>query len=120
MTTTKPDILTEEDITLLINSFYSKVRKDEQLASHFAQVDWEHHTPLIIGFWRMILLGEQGYKGNPLAKHLHMQLKKEDFNRWLFHFTNTVNEHFTGEKAEEAKQRAESIAGIFMFKMGIE
>jgi hemoglobin len=119
MSTIQHDILTREDITLLIHTFYSKVRNDEQLAPHFSHVDWAHHTPIIIDFWCMILLGEQSYNGNPLVKHLHLSLKKSDFDQWLFHFTNTIDEHFAGEKAAEAKLRAVSIASIFQFKMGL-
>lgn len=119
MTTTKHDILTKDDVTLLITEFYKKVRLDDQLAPHFTNIDWAHHTPIIIDFWSMILLGDMSYKGNPLARHLHLSLQKDDFKQWLHHFTNTVDEYFTGEKAEEAKMRAHSIASIFQFKMGL-
>jgi hemoglobin len=119
MAITKHDIRTKEDIALLITEFYAKVRKDVRLGPHFTNVDWEHHTPIIIDFWSMILLGDSAYKGNPLAKHLHLPLRKEDFDQWLLHFTTTVDEHFKGEKAEEAKQRAVSIAGVFQFRMGV-
>lgn len=113
------DITTREDITLLITEFYKKVRADEQLAPHFVDVDWEHHTPIIIDFWNMILLGDPKYKGNPFLKHLRLSLQKEDFNHWLFHFKNTVDEYFSGEKADEAKMRADSIAHVFQFRMNI-
>jgi hemoglobin len=113
------DILTKDDVTLLITEFYKKVRQDNQLSPHFARVDWAHHTPVIIDFWNMILLGDSSYKGNPFLKHVNLPLQREDFSRWLLHFTNTVDEHFAGEKAEEAKQRALSIAGIFQLKMGL-
>jgi hemoglobin len=115
----KPDIRSKEDIELLITTFYSKVKEDEVLAHHFAAIDWQHHTPVIINFWTMILLGNQSYVGNPLLKHLSMKLNKHDFERWLLLFTSTVNELFEGDKAEEAKQRAHSIAGIFQHKMNI-
>jgi hemoglobin len=119
MTITKPDIATKKDVTLLITEFYTKVRQDRQLAPHFAHVDWPAHTPVIIDFWSMILLGDQKYKNNPLAKHLHMKLTADDFKQWLHLFTTTVDEHFSGEKAEEAKQRAVSIASMFQYKMGL-
>lgn len=119
MKSDRHDILTREDVSRLIDKFYSKVRADRQLAPHFAKVDWEHHTPVIIDFWCMILLGDQAYKGNPLVKHLPMVLQKEDFDQWLLLFTTTVDENFEGEKAIEAKQRALSIASIFQFKMGL-
>jgi hemoglobin len=119
MNSHKGDLQTREDITLLIKNFYTRVREDQQLAPHFAHVDWDHHTPIIINFWCMILLGESSYRDNPLAKHLKLALHKEDFTRWLFHFNATVDTYFAGEKAEEAKQRATTIASMFQFKMGL-
>jgi hemoglobin len=113
------DILTKDDVTLLITEFYKKVRQDPQISQHFARVDWDHHTPVIIDFWNMILLGDSAYKGNPFLKHINLPLQREDFDRWLLHFSKTVDEHFTGDKAEEAKQRAVSIAGMFQAKMGL-
>ena len=115
----KRDIASAADVELLITAFYSKVRVDNIIAHHFNAVDWEHHTPVIINFWRMILLGDQSYIGNPFLKHVHMKLEKQDFDRWLSLFTTTVDELFEGQKAEEAKQRAVSIAGIFQHKMNI-
>jgi hemoglobin len=119
MTSQKYDIKTREDISRLITDFYQRVRQDDQLSFHFKDVDWGHHTPIIIDFWAMILLGESNYKGNPLSKHMHMNLKRTDFERWLELFFKTVDHLFEGEKAEEAKHRATSIAGIFQFKMNI-
>ncbi|RAW02379.1 group III truncated hemoglobin [Pseudochryseolinea flava] len=113
------DIFTREDVELLISSFYNKVRHDERLAPHFANVDWAHHTPVITDFWCLILLGEQSYKGNPLSKHLHLELKNDDFERWLSLFKMTIDEHFHGGKATEAKERADAIASVFRFKMSI-
>ncbi len=113
------DITTRQDVTLLITSFYSKVRDDFQLAPHFVHVDWDYHTPIIIDFWCMILLGDPSYKGNPLARHLHLSLQPEDFRQWLILFKGTIDEHFSGLKAEEAKQRADSIASIFQHKLGL-
>ena len=120
MTHQKNDIQTNEDVTTLIVEFYKRVRSDERLAPHFAHVDWEHHTPIIIDFWRMILLGDSNYKGNPFLKHLPLKLSKEDFAQWLFHFKHTVDALFFGEKADEAKMRADSIAHIFQFKLGLD
>jgi hemoglobin len=113
------DILTRADIELLITDFYKKVRLDAQLAPHFTNIDWAHHTPIITDFWCMLLLGDPSYKGNPLQRHLHLQLQNEDFEQWLHLFKTTIDEHFEGEKALEAKQRAENIAGMFRFKLGI-
>ena len=67
-----------------------------------------------------MLLGDQTYKGNPLVKHLKLPIEQKHFNRWLELFRETVTENFKGEKAEEAKMRAQSIADIFQYKMGLK
>jgi hemoglobin len=114
------DISTREDIQLLITEFYKKVREDEILAPHFAHIDWDHHTPVIINFWCLLLLGDPQYQGNPFSRHLHLSLNAIEFTTWLKYFHETVDQYFIGEKALEAKQRASNIAAIFQHKLGIE
>lgn len=113
------DIETRADIEVLVNQFYDKVKSDPLLAPLFSHVDWPHHLPIIYDFWSSMLLGDMSYKGNPLQKHLSLPIEARHFDQWLLHFKATVNNLFTGPKAEETKLRAESIAGIFQFKMGI-
>jgi hemoglobin len=115
----KRDIIGREEISELIAKFYDKVRGDEMLSPVFRHVDWEHHTPVIIDFWAMVLLGSPDYKGNPFQKHLPLKIGREHFERWLNLFAETVDENFAGEKSEEAKARALNIARIFQFKLGL-
>jgi hemoglobin len=115
----REDITTHEDVSLLIHSFYGKVRADALLSPVFSHVDWDHHTPVIINFWAMLLLGESDYKGNPFQKHINLPIQREHFDRWLFHFRATVDEFFEGEKAAEAKARAVNIANMFQFRLGL-
>lgn len=115
----KPDITTREDITKLITEFYDHVRKDELLAPVFSHVDWEHHTPVIIDFWCMVLLGDTAYRSNPFQKHLDLPIRREHFERWLLYFFRTVDENFSGGKAFEAKERAQNIATMFQHKLGL-
>ncbi len=115
----KKDIQNRGDIELLITSFYAKVRTNEILAPHFLHVDWEHHTPIIVDFWAMVLLGDQTYKGNPFAKHIDLKVKANDFQQWLKLFHETVDEYFSGPVADEARNRADNIANIFQYKLGI-
>jgi hemoglobin len=70
-------------------------------------------------FWSSMLLGDQTYRGNPLQKHLPLAIDQSHFNRWLSLFKETVDENFEGDKAEEVKMRAKSIAGVFQVKMGL-
>jgi hemoglobin len=119
MTNSKKDIENREDITQLITSFYSKVREDNLLAPVFDHVDWDHHTPIIIDFWASLLLGEQGYRRNPFQKHIGLPIQSLHFDRWLELFGKTIDELFAGSKADEARERARSIAGIFQHKLGL-
>ena len=64
-----------------------------------------------------VLLDEAGYTTNVFDKHLHLHIKKEYFAIWLEHFEKTVNDLFAGEKAEMAKQRAQTIAYTFENKL---
>lgn len=117
-----PDITGPTDVQRLIAAFYAKARYDPALAHFFTHVDWAHHTPRIEGFWNMLLFGEKSYTGDPMAPHvaLHQRLPMEaaHFQRWVELFTSTVDELFAGPKAEEAKQRARSIAGVMLHKVG--
>ncbi len=113
-----------KDIELLVDSFYKKVLKDEVIGYIFTEVvklDWEHHIPTMYDFWETTLLHKTSYKGNPMKVHLDLnkkeRLRKEHFERWVQLFSETLNEHFYGEKAELAKTRALSIATMMQVKI---
>lgn len=118
------DIQNRQDIKVLVDRFYEKVVQDHLLGPVFndvAQVDWEHHLPNMYNFWESILLGGQNYEGNPMQKHIQLSQKtsltEDHFDMWLSLFYETVDTHFVGEKANEAKKRAESIASILKLKV---
>ena len=114
------DIATEGDIKLLVDSFYQKVNTDELLSPIFndlAQVDWEEHLPTMYKFWGSLLLHHNTYRGQPWPKHAVLPVNKEHFSRWLTLFKQTVDEHFTGPTATEAKNTAASIADTFQNRM---
>lgn len=114
------DIQNRQDIELLVRTFYNKVNEDALLSpvfNDFAKVNWEKHLPVMYDFWGSILFGEANYKGNPFLKHIPLPISKNHFERWLSLFVETIDENFAGEKAEEAKKRAASIAGIFQYKL---
>jgi hemoglobin len=120
----KKDIANRQDIQVLIDSFYTKVRQDHVIGYIFneiARVDWPHHLPIMYDFWEGVLFQKGGYAGNPMIIHkqLHQQspLTKEHFDQWLKLFLETIGEHFEGEKAELARQRAISIATTIRIKI---
>ena len=115
----KHDILQREDIIALVDNFYNRVRQDSLLGPVFANLDWAHHLPIMYDFWSSMLLGDQSYRGNPLQKHLRLQIERRHFSQWLALFTETVDEKFEGDKAAEVKMRATAIAGVFQARMGL-
>ena len=115
----KEDIKTREDIQVFVNQFYDKVNKDALLASVFGHVDWVKHLPVMYNFWSSMLLGDHAYEGNPFQKHIHLPIQSKHFDRWLELFTCTIDENFRGDKANETKDRAKSIAHVFQHKMNL-
>ncbi|HVI43303.1 MAG TPA: group III truncated hemoglobin [Chitinophaga sp.] len=118
------EIASREDIELLVNSFYDKVKADDLIGFIFndiAKVDWPHHLPIMYDFWESLLLDTGKYGRNAMEPHFELnkkiQLQPAHFGRWLQLFEATISEHFTGEKAELAVTRARSIKGIMSLKM---
>ena len=114
VTTINREIESVEDISLLVSTFYNKIRKDDLLAPVFNAIikDWEPHLEKMVQFWSTLLLYTRTYKGDPLPSHLPLKVDKVHFDRWLFLFDQTIDELFTGEIAANAKKRAFSIARI--------
>lgn len=120
----KHDIKNREDVILLVNTFYDKVKPDETIGHFFNQVvhvNWEKHLPLMYDFWENIIFHTGGYTGNPMLIHKHLSeksaMQKIHFDKWLHLFNETVNELFEGELAEQTKQRALSIATVMQINI---
>jgi hemoglobin len=115
----KPDITSRKDVELLVDRFYDKVKSDPLLSPVFSHVDWPKHLPLMCDFWALTLLGEPGYRINMTQKHLSLPIQAEHFSQWLSLFNSTVDENFSGDKADEAKSRAYSMAVVIQVKLGL-
>jgi hemoglobin len=113
------EIKSKEDVAFFVESFYSKVLKNDELKGFFSQLDFQAHLPKMIHFWAFVLLDEPNYTTNVTEKHLKMPLKKENFDTWIRLFNQTIDENFSGELAELAKQRAYTIAWTISNKMGL-
>lgn len=122
----KKNIETRDDVFLLVSTFYDKVRADDFLGPFFNRVitDWDAHIERLTTFWETSLFMsrklEKKYHGNPLE--VHVQVDKENnhmitehhFGAWLNLWFETIDEHFEGEVAENAKRRARKM-GSFMY-----
>ena len=118
--TEKKDILSLEDVKKLVDTFYTRVRADELLGPIFderIQDRWARHLDIMYRFWQTVLLEELTYQGSPGTKHITLPVGAEHFDRWINIFFTTIDELFTGEKAEEAKWRAQKMADMFASKI---
>lgn len=120
----KNDIGQREDIVLLVNSFYDKVKADTTIGHIFnniAKVNWELHLPIMYDFWESMLLDGRSYSGNPMVKHIALNktfpLTSDHFSVWLKLFYQTVDELYSGSKADEAKKRGAQIALLMQHKI---
>jgi hemoglobin len=90
------------------------------LGPFFAEViknDWQPHLDKMYAFWNAALFGVPGFKGNPFARHAPLPIGNAHFDRWLDLFKETVDAHFVGPMADDAKNRAGLMAVMFMSKL---
>jgi hemoglobin len=120
----KKDIETIDDIKILINHFYKQAIEDPVIGYIFTtsiKVNWEKHLTVMYSFWENTIFYTGSYTGNPMMIHqrIHqiVHLTTQHFDRWTALFSSTVDNHFEGEKAELAKQRALSIATVMKIKL---
>ncbi|MBK6381592.1 MAG: group III truncated hemoglobin [Chitinophagaceae bacterium] len=120
----KYDIASRKDIQILVNEFYSKIKKAEQIGftfSDIAMVNWEKHLPIMYDFFENMLFYTGSYTGNPMELHKHVNrllpLTEIHFRQWNHLFSTTVDELFEGTTANLVKQRAKSIAAVMQNKI---
>lgn len=118
------DIQTQDDLFLLVDEFYKKLLSDNAISYIFTEVvkiKLEEHLPILVTFWSQGILGTGGYTKNLTQIHLEVNEKEylspELFKIWLNHFYNSVDENFKGEKAEQIKTQALSIATVMKIKI---
>jgi len=104
-----PDLCTEDEIVLLVHSFYGRVRADEALGPIFdAHVqNWDTHLAKMVDFWSSSLRGTARFRGTPMPKHVALPgLSSELFGRWLTLFGQTT----ATLRNVPMRQRAEDLA----------
>lgn len=116
----KKEIENIEDIKLLVDSFYGKVREDILLKNIFnerIEDRWPQHLEKMYTFWQTVLLDEHTYYGSPFLKHANLPVDFQHFERWVELFKQTVNELFIGDKANKAIWQGERMAEMFHSKI---
>ena len=122
----KQDIQDRDDVFLLVDTFYTKVRAHDILGPFFNETikDWDAHLQRLTTFWETSLFMtrklEQKYYGNPLEAHVkvdkqfHNSITELHFGIWLNLWYETLDELFIGEVTENAKRRSRKM-GTFMY-----
>ena len=115
------DITNKEDVKNFVDSFYSKVKFDTIIGPVFAaripEENWPIHLERMYSFWNTVLFKAHDYRGNAFSKHASLPLESKHFQRWLQLFSETIDDNFQGDKAEEAKQRANKMGALFESKI---
>jgi hemoglobin len=114
------DIDSREDCERLVRAFYGRALTDPVIGFIFVEVarlDLEAHVPKVASFWETILLGAQTYAGGAFRPHVainaRVKLRQGHFDRWLWLWKLTVDELFSGPRAELAKTHATRVAAAF-------
>jgi hemoglobin len=107
--------LSEEQIGVLLDLFYTKVRADPELGPVFAgaiaEEKWPAHMAVIQDFWSAVMLKSGRYRGNPLQVHKEIEgVSPELFKRWLALFDESCREMLPPDLAEAMHGRAVQIA----------
>ena len=116
----KRDIGTLDDIKLLVDTFYGKIRENELLGPIFNGIlkdRWPAHLEKMYRFWQTVLLEQHTYTGSPFMPHAKLPVEKLHFDTWLKIWYATVDDFFKGSKADEAKWRGEKMAEMFLYKI---
>lgn len=117
---TLQDIRSIDDIKLLVDRFYTAVRQDPVIGPVFEGVigdQWPVHLDKMYRFWQTILLEEHSYYGAPFPPHARLPIDDRHFGIWLRLWKQTIDGHFSGAIAEEAKWRSDKMAAMFQMKL---
>lgn len=119
------EIENREDLSLLIHSFYAKIRKNEEIGSFFNETihDWDKHLEKLTDFWETNLFPGRKYFGNPIEAHIKVDEKFNNsieptiFGLWLNIWFETLDELFVGENADILKRRARKMGTFLMINI---
>nr|AWJ66349.1 truncated hemoglobins [uncultured bacterium] len=118
--TARSDILTQDDVRLLVHMFYGGIDAHPVLGRFFADLDLPGHLPRMVAFWSSVVFQTGTYHGRPFDAHVRLEgLAAEHFAAWLARFEATVDRLFAGPNAETVKARAHQIGFIFQAKLGL-
>jgi hemoglobin len=118
------DIKGKEDIVVLVNTFYDRVKRDDLIGPIFNTIigdDWSRHLPIMYSFWNTVLFGAADYKGQAIAPHINIDrkipLEQHHFDRWITYWRDTVDQLYAGPNAELIKGKAYTMLQLIKYKV---
>lgn len=112
----------EAYLSLLVDTFYGRVRADPRLGPIFeAEIGdhWGPHLQRMKAFWVSVALSSGSYSGRPVPQHQKLSgVGREDFGIWLRLFRQTLEDTApTPDAVAYLMDRAERIAASLQMAM---
>ena len=109
-------------VSLLVESFYERVRADPELGPIFARVigdDWGPHLAKMKDFWASVAYNAGRYSGRPVPAHQKLtDVTPAHFRTWLGLFRSTLEDTAaSAEVVAHFMDRAERIAESLQLAM---
>ena len=106
---------TDEEIDLLVETFYARIRRPPPLGPIFeaaiGEDGWPKALAALKDFWAAVLNTSGRYKGQPMVVHHHVDGITEGlFTPWLGLFHQTCADLFDAPRAAVIGQKAERLA----------
>lgn len=114
--------ITEERIRVVVDEFYRRARRDDQLGPIFAAHidDWDHHLARMADFWSAALRRTGRYSGHPVERHWSIAgLTARHFERWISLFDATLRDLCPPSEAEVFLGRALRIRAAMTRNLGL-
>ena len=73
----KKEIQNRADVSLLVHTFYKKIRANDEIGPFFnlSIQNWEGHLEKLTDFWENNLFAVRKYFGNPIIAHTRIDEK---------------------------------------------
>lgn len=121
--------ITKENIETLVTLFYHKAMKDEEIGHYFElelgddieSEEWREHIDILVTFWATLFLDETLYFSDPYGPHFTIVgLKREDFKKWIELFSQTADQVYIPEIADQFKEKGVYYSKDFMRRLSAD
>lgn len=103
--------------------------KDEEIGHYFElelgddieSEEWREHIDILVTFWATLFLDETLYFSDPYGPHFTIVgLKREDFKKWIELFSQTADQVYIPEIADQFKEKGVYYSKDFMRRLSAD